>query len=471
MRQAWKIGIKGILIAALIGMISPSGFTQELLPTATPLPSESATPTPSPTSTPQRIYTAEELKADFEQLRQEILNNNPLRFADRQELTRAFESQIHQINNGMYEWEFYRILSPVVAKVNCSHTYIQPSREYENYLLNEGKFLPFDIKVIRGRAYICGKFTPASIPVGAELISINGKSISEIMATFLNNLTADGKNLTRKYYMINRNFSLYFYRFIDQTDTFMIKYTDLQDGQTRQVPVTALTLAEQAVYANQGTKQGSSAGNTHYSRQFEKKYAILTIKSFAFYQNHSRLNLFIDRFFNEVATKKIPDIIIDLRGNSGGNPLCTAHLFSYLISDPTSYFAKDNGMAEELTLPILPAKKAFKGKIRILADGGSYGATGHLISLLKYYKIGILIGEETGGTYTFTDAAKYVVLKNTQIRLYCSTREFKTEISGFAPDRGILPDVEVSPVLTDYLSGRDLVKNYAIWSMENERKK
>lgn len=472
MRQAWKIGMKGILVAALIGMLGPIGFAQEVLPTPTPLSSESASPTPTPTPTPspQRVYSADELKADFEQFRQEILNKNPLRFANRQELIHTFETQSHQIRNGMFEWEFYRVLTPIIAKVNCSHTYLQPSRDYENYLVNEGKFLPLEIKVIRGRAYIYQNFSSILIPVGAEVVSINGKSISEIVTLFLNNLAADGKNLTRKYYMINRNFSLYFQRFIDQPDEFIIKYVDPQDGQTKQVQVIALTHAAQAANTVQGVIPTPPVDNSAYSQHFQKNYAILTIRSFAFYHNHSKLRFFIDHFFNEVATKKIPDIIIDLRGNSGGNSLCTAHLLSYLISVPTPYFAKDS-TAYELTLPILPAKKAFSGKVRILADGGSIGATGHLISLLKYHKIGILIGEETGGTYTYTDAAQYVVLKNTGLRLYCSTREFKTEVSGFTPDRGILPDVEITPALSDYLSGRDLVKDYALWSMENEGKK
>lgn len=470
MGQAGKMGMRWIWIAMVIGIFGSSGFAQEAIPIPTPVHDESSLPVPTVTPAQLRTYSADELKADFEQFKQEILTDNPLRFADRAELTRTFETQARQIKDAMLEWEFYRILSPIVAKVNCSHTYLQPSKDYENYLLHEGKFLPIEIRVIRGRAYIYKNYSLALIPVGAEVVSINDKPIQDIIHVFLNNITADGKNLTRKYYMINRNFSLYFHRFIDQTDQFELKYIDPLDGQTKEVLITALTRAAQATNMKSGLTS-TTAGNPLYSQHFDKKYALLTIKSFAFYQNHSKFRFFIDRFFNEVAAKKISDLIIDLRGNSGGNPLCTAHLFSYLISAPTPYFAKSDGIATELTLPILPAKKAFTGKVRILADGGSYGATGHLISLLKYHKIAYVIGEETGGTYTYADMEKCVVLKNTQIRLFNATRELNAEVSGLTSEHGILPDVEIIPTLSDVLSGRDLVKDYAIWSVENEDKR
>lgn len=72
----------------------------------------------------------------------------------------------------------------------------------------------------------------------------------------------------------------------------------------------------------------------------DKNLAVITIKSFAYYQEKEKFYSFVDKAFEEINKSNIQNIILDLRDNMGGDPYCTSHLLSYLESKPVPYFAK-----------------------------------------------------------------------------------------------------------------------------------
>jgi hypothetical protein len=108
------------------------------------------------------------------------------------------------------------------------------------------------------------------------------------------------------------------------------------------------------------------------------------------------------------------------------------------------------------------ADNPFQGKQYYLIDGMCFSTTGHLASLLKYYRLGTFIGEETGATYTCNDASHDTNLKHTGYRLQSARHSFATAVSGFRLDCGILPDYPVRETVDDRIRGRDRVLDYAL---------
>lgn len=190
--------------------------------------------------------------------------------------------------------------------------------------------------------------------------------------------------------------------------------------------------------------------------------AVLTIRSFVYYDNPEKFNDFIDEAFAKINRLNIKNLLLDLRNNGGGNPFCTSHLFSYLIAEPLPYFAEEYGKYARLASPIAPAKKVFQGRLIVLINGGCFSSTPHLCALLKYHKIGTFVGTEAGATYTCNGAAQEIKLSHTGFIAVVNRRSYAAAVNGFPKDRGILPDHFVMPRIEDLVKGRDVQKEFAL---------
>ena len=205
-------------------------------------------------------------------------------------------------------------------------------------------------------------------------------------------------------------------------------------------------------------------------RALEQKHAaiyaftsILTIRDFGYYQEPDKFKAFVDDAFDQIRRAGVRNLILDLRDNTGGDPVCTTHLLSYLEPFPVPYFARVYpGGYEPFAKPISRAPGAFTGRLFILVNGRCFSSTGHLCALLKYHKVGTFIGTETGGTYECNDASQEIHLRNTRLRLFVPRMTFTAAVRDMPRYAGVLPDIAVEPRVADYLAGKDPVKERAL---------
>ncbi len=102
---------------------------------------------------------------------------------------------------------------------------------------------------------------------------------------------------------------------------------------------------------------------------------------------------------------------------------------SYLSPEPVRYFDRDTPFYM-LGYKRLrkPKALAFNGSVYVLMDGSGFSTTAHFISLLKHHEIATILGEETGGSASCSDGKRRIVLPNTGLRVYYSTRVFTTAV-------------------------------------------
>ena len=180
------------------------------------------------------------------------------------------------------------------------------------------------------------------------------------------------------------------------------------------------------------------------------------------------LNSFIDSSFIVIRDRNIRHLIIDLRGNDGGDPFCSYHLLTYLQREPVVYFRERYGRYARLNQPLPMAENSFQGKQYYLIDGICFSTTGHLTALLKYHGLGTFIGEETGATFTCNDASYDVELKHTRYRTQSARRTFAAAVYGFPLTQGNLPDHYVQQTIEEVISGYDAVKEYTLQLINRE---
>ncbi len=181
-----------------------------------------------------------------------------------------------------------------------------------------------------------------------------------------------------------------------------------------------------------------------FARQFEKIDRV------------SYFTSFIDSCFTILVKNDIGNLILDLRGNDGGDPFCAAPLFSYLECEPVPYFADSYGKYAELAEPIPLAERRFTEDLFILLDGRCASTNGHFSALLKHHGIGSFVGTPSGATYKCNAGrGGRLLLGNTHFILLFATGTFAAAVEDMDKTEPIMPDVPVHETYRDFLDGRD----------------
>lgn len=415
-------------------------------------------------------YSLRNLQADFIEFQNIIDNEQAKLYVNKDELSELFKTQYSLLKDGMTKLEFYRVLSPIVSKLNCTHTYLTLNDKIINadkddfmYVYPEGKYLPLDIKIIENEAFVYQNIEKENIPAGAKIIEINGQPIKEIINVFLNNTNSDGSNTSRKYYFMSNWFSELYFNYINESDKFKVTYVNPFDNKTMKADLEAI-IGEKL----KDWKKNKDDKNSLYFNTFEKNYAVLTIKTFELNDNDvQKFKNFIREFFIKVSEENISNVILDVRGNWGGNVYCTLDLLSYLLHGEARYFIPLNdeqrkNMPIEFLKPIILYKNNFKGNLYVLTDGGNSSATTQLISILKAHNTGTYIGEETAASFKISASQNDVELLNTKVRFRYSREAAQVDAPGIIAGQGIMPDYRVIPKIQDYIDNKDIVKDFAV---------
>ena len=407
-------------------------------------------------------YSAKNLTQDLKQLEKITMNENPLYFADKENLNIMFKESYEKIHEGMTEIEFYRLINPIVVAIHCGHTNLSISQALYMNRKETAKFFPLDVTLVNNKLYILEDDETTGVRAGDEIISINKKSSEDILNTIIKNISGDGKNEAKQRYIISKFFNNKFYDFIDDSNSFNVKLIN-KDGTSYLVKLNARYKEKYNVTAWELHSSEYKDGN-YYDSVVYDDYAILTIKVF-FKEKGNDFDSFLEDFFLKLQKENINKLIIDVRGNFGGNPDMAKTLLSHLTTKKMEYLNCKLPLLYNVMgyqKPIVPAETVFQGKTSVLIDGACFSTTGHFASLFKYHKLGTIVGTKTGGTYVCTDSAEDMLLNNTRIRLHNSTLVYKVAVEGFLGYDGVKPDVDISPSIDTLLNHKDPIMDKAL---------
>ncbi len=440
----------------------------------------------------------DQLQQDFGLFRSVLLNTHP--HLNRLYNSQAFTTQLDRyeflLNDPLTSLEFFQVVSSAMSDVGEAHSHVNLSDEIKSQIKANGKLFPFDIHFYEKRAFILNDLTDETRKLSRhELISVNGKNIDEIIS-LSDSISCMGSafNRSRVYRKLSysRNFALAYYLYVDQSSSYLIEYREPGSDEIKATVVNGISPDFEAAITLSPIET-----TPPYSLTLDesRNVAIIKIKTFAhFIINYSIKEYlrFYQKSFEQIAESGISNLVIDVRGNRGGQEKLGAHLLSYLIDYPfkvheyvftknidhklldslnifhhsfsskkfqvvDSGYVASNGK-NDILYYIDPTKKnAFKGDVYILTDGNCFSACNIFMALADHHKVGTIVGEESGGSYQDSEGYPGVIFKlpNSGLGIDFRLWHLRTAVDNPGNGRGVLPNVPIQPTVNDIVMGKD----------------
>ncbi|MHC4534834.1 MAG: S41 family peptidase [Planctomycetota bacterium] len=244
-----------------------------------------------------------------------------------------------------------------------------------------------------------------------------------------------------------------------------------------------------------------------YSYHFfpEHNTCLMVINSFGEPDQVKQYAKHFQETFKEIREKEITNLIIDVRENRGGCGLAGDELLKYLVNKPFRQIEKieqrlvpgffelceqyglniNRIMADEYGIDLedlksrgdykpgitvtgqVPFKNPhelsdrFKGSIYLLIAKPTFSAASNFAAAVKYFEIGILIGQETSGKKDHYGQILPIQLPNSGLKGQVSTAHFIT-VGDIKNSGGVKPDYEVRQKPQDTAKGRDTVLEFTM---------
>ena len=418
---------------------------------------------------PDHRFDVGQVQEDLRQLGNVLKNHPALAYTVSSINRRELISELfNEANEPMTLIEFYYLAGRLTDPLNCGHTYLKLPEPFWEFSRSTLKHLPFKLFFQSRRAYLWKKYSPDStIALGSEIVSVNGESIEAIIDRFRLVTTSDGPAIY-EYAKMNRIYYGLFPGYPEFPEHYDITYMPPGDSSARTASVDARTHADIMEMRNHQFPVNFQYQTYEFEVLDSLSTAVMTIRDFVIFPK-VEYEQFLEHSFTVVHEQGISNLIVDVRDNDGGDPAHAAAVLSYLVDREIIYFKRATYQYKAFKRPLRLSRPGFRGNLFVLMDGGCFSTTGHLLSLFKYHKLGVLIGEQSGGSHSCYGCPKSYTLSNTGLSLDCQRCVFVTEVTGFEIGRGVMPNIEVRPVIEDLARGRDTVKRFTLDLIKSKR--
>lgn len=412
------------------------------------------------------------------------------RYHTREDFNRYLDSVKATVQVPLTELELYRKLKPLVSRTGCLHTDLITAVNYKGFLNKFPNLLPLQVYCEGERAFVVKNYTTNNgIVAGDEIVAINGRSMPDVLRPLLAAIPSDGYNKTMKYLALYHMFPLWYRSIIEVAGTFTV--TIKHNG------IPSVHVLPGALKKN--IEQDGFLRELHYAKQLEFNIAgntgILTIHTFAnslIRKGDQHFKAFIDRTFEALNEKGVPDLIVDLRYNTGGSDANAAYFTRFFFDKPYRYWdrievtekvaGKIRGLAGiwyrkpvkkdstwlwqkgrrvrdfDFYEEQYPAPNAYKGNVYVLINGFCMSSCADVAGVLSYNRKAVFIGAETGGGFQGNNSGIMPGenLRPSKMVLTIPLQQYFTAVdAGMNFGRGTLPDYPVTMTIDELTSGID----------------
>lgn len=400
--------------------------------------------------------------------------------------------------------QMYLAAAELAVAIRCGHTWANVRNQegaVKAALFDMPDKLPLHLSLVEGRWLVLASATP-QVVAGDEVLAVNGVTGDELVQGLLPYVRADGHSDGKRLRQLSHDRN-------DFSPLDMLlpllwppkqgRYAlTLRTGQgtRREAAVPAMRLAaREAALAAQGLVPPSE----DWSLRIDGDTAVLAMPTWSFWNSRFDWAGYIDQAFERLDREQVPNLVIDIRANEGGDGAIgnrlIAHLTARPVDEPLRQFVSAyervpyalarhldtwdfgffdrTGRVERIAegtaqgqfaltakrgqvRRIEPVARPYAGRVFLLVGGENSSATFSFADLVQRHHLATLVGQATGGNQRGLNGGElaWVVLPNSgaavDIPLLASTYDPTT------PDAPVLPDVVVPPRFEARAAGVDL---------------
>ncbi len=420
--------------------------------------------------------------------------------------------------------DFYNIISQLTDFEGSLHNATNFPKILKQSLSNEKTgYFPYPIKWIDRKWVI--NFEHGTVPLGAEVIAINGHTINDMMNDLYKYYTTDGINTTGKRIGIRTHFSKYFRLNYGLKPEFEIQFKKNNSDHIENRTIYSIGYSD--YYKNFRNRYSKQFDQIYYDdlpndgkytyEKIDASTAVLTIHTFSMgnknSEEHKTYVAFLDDIFTNIETENIENLIVDIRQNSGGTDPNDIITYSYLtqrnfqenreawigfrkipflkyydinvpkllrplgvgkynkLFQKDFYVEKDNryyqGSLSDDHKIRSPNKRKFTKKVYLLISPAVASAASLFAAMVVGNENTYTIGEETmGGYYGHNGhSALNYKLPKSKLEFSFSVVNLEQDVvkkSNQFYNRGIIPDYNVSQSFEDYLNHKDVQMEFVL---------
>jgi hypothetical protein len=272
---------------------------------------------------PAKTYTQNQLLADFGLFRDILIEAHPslYRYQTKAHFDSVLTNAKNQITSPMTENEFWRVLQPVIVSIQSGHTDLDHSTAQNNWTAkNSKKYLPYVFYVRSDSLYVVRRKKGDTAKRVYVVKSINGMDASQLITMLKKYVVTEGLNNQFAYYRLQGGgFSYIYAQIYGQCPEYDVVVID--DNTEHHVTYQGVAGYGGGVTADNFKKWLETKKN-ELNEVVTITYppgvaatAVFKIKNFTYvnyYQN------FHKGFFKLLHDDKINNLVIDIRGNTGG---------------------------------------------------------------------------------------------------------------------------------------------------------
>ncbi len=457
---------------------------------------------------PNKKFSRQELQKDYTLLRNILEKKHPALYwyTPKESMNYYFDSLYNNIADSMTELQFgWQVLSPLTQKIHCGHTSFSMSQSWYKYTRDKIiPSFPLFVKLIGDTMVVTGNLNrkDSVIKKGTLITSINGIRNHEIIQQLFQYLPLDGYADNVNYVRVSNNFPYFHRNVYGIYKNYRVGYIDsIGIEKTKLLPMFSplIDSSQKKLKRSPGNKPTGEPSKKERRESFRSllldtnsNTAIITLNTFST-GGGRHLRSFIKHSFKKISQHKINNLILDLRGNGGGDINMSVLLTKYVrdssfkvadtaysISKSFGHYTKyiKQGFFNNIGLLFATKKRKddnyhfaywekhwfhpkknnhFDGKIYVLINGPTFSASTIFCNAVKGQHNVTLAGEETGGGWYGNSGLLIpdITLPITKLRVRLPFFKIVQFNHVAKNGRGVWPDIFIPPTVEGVRKGID----------------
>jgi C-terminal processing protease CtpA/Prc len=426
------------------------------------------------------------MRADLSELYEKLQQIHPdlYRYTSKHQIDAAYQRAFKRCKVSLSTYAFSKVLMEFLSELKDSHTSVNPYDFMSNNFFKR-HYLPFTVALVDNQ-FVITKSWENKIPVGAELLSINGKPI--------NSLYKEAKQFSPMEGGAKKAQTEIAVDLLPMVTNLLMNRAQHTFSWVESKDTLSASLSSPFLWSVWKELSGESQRTITLVRT--NGQATLTIRSFSVYHT-GKFRKQLDDIFSALIANPPKQLIIDFRDNTGGYILLQEYLMSFFVPQGTKYKANyiykrseydrfselssfqrwkfvhsakkapiNSTLANEyrfykspfgsvdtvLNEPTLKNNKNlyFSGRCALLVNGMTMSAAANFTAWFKSTKRGLVFGSQVSGTNggTFANPTEFF-LENSGVSISISTMKVDLVPRDEQTLEAILPDVWIFPSKTN----------------------